>query len=127
MFLLHVCATCWVEDAFVATRAIEIWPNITKYVTVIVKRKPSEVPTCSSFTLVREAVSRDKLVVAKLEVFRFIAGIMKPFLTKNQDEKPLVIFLGSDLAILINDLMELFVKSEVLLLISWLTLMSLPV
>ena len=49
-----------------------------------------------------------------MEVFRFIAGMMKPFLTKYQDEKPLVIYLDSDLAILMNDLMELFVRSEVL-------------
>ena len=114
VFPLHFCATRWVEDAAVATRAIEIWPNITKYVTEILERKPSEIPTCTSFTIVREAVQRDKLVVAKLEVFRFIAGMMKPFLAKYQDKKPLVIFLGSDLAILMNDLMELFVKSEVL-------------
>ena len=39
---------------------------------------------------------------------------MKPFLTKYQDEKPLVVFLGTDLALLLNDLMELFVKPEVL-------------
>ena len=48
----------------------------------------------------REAAQRDKLVVAKLEVFIFIAGMRKPFLTKYQDKKPLVIYLGSDLAIL---------------------------
>ena len=74
-----------------------IWPNITKYAIEIVKRKPSEIPTCSSSAIVREAVQRDKHVVAKLEVFRFLAGMMKPFLAKYQDEKPLVIFLGSDL------------------------------
>ena len=113
MFPLHFCATRWVENAAVATRAIEIWPNITKYVTEIVKRKPYEIPT-SSFTIFREAVQRDKLLVAKLELFRFIAGMMKPFMTKYQDEKRLVIYRGSDLAILMNDLMELFVKSEVL-------------
>ena len=39
---------------------------------------------------------------------------MKPFLTKYQDEKPLVVFLGTDLALLLNDLMELFVKPEIL-------------
>ena len=72
--------------AAVVTRAIEIWPNITKYVTEIVKRKSSEIPTCSSFAIVREAVQRDKLVVAKLEVFRFLAGMMKPSLTKYQNE-----------------------------------------
>ena len=81
VFPLQFCATRWVEDAAVATRAIEIWPNIKKYVTEIVKRKQSEIPSCSSFTVVREAVQTDKLVVAKLEMFRFIAGMMKPFLT----------------------------------------------
>ena len=114
VFPLHACVSLMVEDAAVATSAVEIWPNIKKYVAEIVKRMPSEILTCSSFANVREVVRRDKLVVAKLEVFRFLAGMMKPFLTKYQDEKPLVIFHGSDLANLINDLMELFVKSEVL-------------
>ena len=73
MFPLQFCAIRWVDDAAVAIRAIEIWPNIKRYRTDIVKRKSSEITTCSSFTVVREAVQRDKLVVAKLEVFRFIA------------------------------------------------------
>ena len=78
------------------------------------KRKASEIPSCSSFTTVRQAILMDKLVVAKLEMFRFIAGMMKPFLTKYQTEKPLVVYLGTDLAVLMSDLMELFVKPEVL-------------
>ena len=40
--------------------------------------------------------------------------MMKPFLAKYQDEKPLVIFLGTDLALLMSDLMDLFVKPELL-------------
>ena len=39
VFPLQFCATCWVEDAGVATKAIEIWPNIKKYVTEIVKKE----------------------------------------------------------------------------------------
>ena len=64
VFPFQFCATRWVEDAAVATKAIEIWPNIKKYVTEIVNRKQSEIPSCSSFTVVREAVQTDKLVVA---------------------------------------------------------------
>ena len=39
---------------------------------------------------------------------------MKPFLAKYWDEKPLVVFLGTDLALLMSDLMDLFVRPEVL-------------
>ena len=82
--------------------------------TEIVKRKSSGVPSCPSFSVVRQTVQTDKLVTAKLEVSRFIAGMMKPFLAY-QDEKPLVIFfIGTDLALLMSDLMDLFVKPELL-------------
>lgn len=113
VFPLKFCATRWVEDEPVASRALKIWPNIVKYVLVTLKKKKSEIPTCTSFDVVREAVA-DKLMVAKLEFFIFIAKKLKPILTKYQDDKPLAIYLGKDIAELLDDLMELFVKEDVL-------------
>ena len=84
------------------------------YLIEIVKRKSSEIPSCPSFNVVSQAGQTDKLVSEKLEAFRFIADMMKPFLAKHQDEKPLVVFLGTDLALLMSDLMDLFVRPEVL-------------
>ena len=32
VFMLQFCSSSWVEDALVAERAVEIWPNVVKYV-----------------------------------------------------------------------------------------------
>ena len=87
VFPLQFCATLWVEDEAVVTRAIAIWPNIQKHVTEIVRQKSSKIPSCPSFNLVRHAVKADKLVTAKLEVFRVVAGMKKPFLAKYQERR----------------------------------------
>ena len=84
------------------------------YLIEIVKRKSSEIPSCPFFNVVSQTGQTDKLVTAKLEVLGFIAGMMKPFLAKYQDEKPIVVFLGTDLALLMSDLMDHFVRPEVL-------------
>ena len=74
----------WVEDVDVAVRAVEIWPHVTKYVKEVLKKKKSEIPTSTSFGIVRDAVLSDSLVIAKLEFFTFVARMVKPFLTKYQ-------------------------------------------
>ena len=83
-FPLNFCATRWAEDKAVAQRAIEIWPNVIKYVKSTWKKPKAEIPTCASFGTVKEAVIHDKLVVVKLHFFVFITGLVKPYLTKYQ-------------------------------------------
>ena len=51
---------------------------------------------------------------AELEFFCFIAGIMQPFLTKYQSEKPMIPYLYLDILKLIKKLMQLIVKPDLL-------------
>ena len=51
---------------------------------------------------------------AKLEFFCFIAGIMQPFLTKYQSDKPMIPYLYLDILKLIKKLMQLIVKPDML-------------
>ena len=41
--------------------------------------KKSEIPNCSSFKTVREAVKTGPLVVARLEVYVFVSGLIETF------------------------------------------------
>ena len=66
-----------------------------------------------SFSQVQKAVS-DKLIVAKLEFFSFIADHFKPFLTVYQVDAPMKAFLYSDFKKLLHQLFSLIVKANVM-------------
>ena len=78
VFMLQFCSTRWVEDVIVAERAVEIWPNVVKYVNETLKKPKKCIPTVASFTTVHE-YTKDPLVIAKLQVFISTAQIVKPF------------------------------------------------
>ena len=56
VFPQQFCGQRWLEDKKVAERSLEIWPNITSYVTETLKKPMCQIPTASSFTTVRSAV-----------------------------------------------------------------------
>lgn len=89
-------------------------PDVKKYVTETLKKKSSEIPSCSLFQTVKEAVLNDSLLPLKLEFFIFLAGTVKPFLTRYQADQPLIVDLATDITCLLNDLMGLFIKPAVL-------------
>ena len=70
IFPQQFCGHRWLEDKKVAERALEIWPNITAYVTETLKKPTSQIPTASSFATVRSAV-QNHLTIAKLQFFCF--------------------------------------------------------
>ena len=78
VFPLQFCAMRWVEDEKVAERAIEIWPNTEQYITHVLKETKNKHPTSASFTTVQKG-TKDPLLVAKLQVFVYIAKVLKPF------------------------------------------------
>lgn len=85
LFPLKFCSTRWVEDIRVATRAIDMWPHVTKYVHEIIRWKTkSEIPTCASFIVIKEAVLSNGLILAKLHFFVFVAKLLNPYLLKYQ-------------------------------------------
>ena len=44
-FPLQFCGHRWLEDKSVAERAVEMWPSLTTYITEILKKAKSQVPT----------------------------------------------------------------------------------
>ena len=113
-FPLPFCATRWLEDAPVAERALELLPDVMKYVTETVRtKKKSQLPTASSFKTLQK-FSEDKLLEAKLHFFVYVAKLTRKFLQVYQSDKPLVPFLAHDLESLIRSVLHKFVKHEVL-------------
>ena len=88
VFPLPFSGTRWTEDKKEADRALEIWPNIGKYVSETLKKPKSQVPTSGYFATLRSAV-HDDLIVAKLQFFASTASVMMPYLQKSQGDAPL--------------------------------------
>ena len=113
VFPLQFCGHRWLEDKRVAERAVEMWPNLTTYITEILNKPKSQVPTSSSFSTVKSAVL-NKLTTAKLEFIMSIAAAMRPYLQTFQSDGPLLPFITSELETLLQTLMGKFMKRAVL-------------
>ena len=69
--------------------------------------------TSASFTTVQKA-TKDPLLEAKLQVFVYIAKVLKPFLLKYQTDAPIIMFLGEGLQDTCQKPMQKFVKKSIL-------------
>ena len=114
VFPLQFCGHRWLEDKRVAERAVEMWPSLTTYITEILKKPKSQVPTSSSFSTVKSAVL-NKLATAKLEFFMSIAAAMRPYLQTFQSDGPLLPFITSELETLLWTLMGKFIVKRAVL------------
>lgn len=90
---LPFSGTRWLENGPAAQRLIDIWPSMCIYLKAIHEKKVS-VPTCKSYSVVA-SYENDKLLIAKLHSFIFVANILKPFLTYFQRDEPLSPFIYS--------------------------------
>ena len=111
VFPQQFCGHRWLEDKKIAERAVEIWPNITVFITETLKKPKNQIPTSASFATVRSAV-QSHLTIAKLQFFISTAAIMKPYLQVFQSDAPLLPFVTSELHALLQILMGKFVKRE---------------
>ena len=84
----------WLENETVCERALELWEDILKYVKAAESKEITK-PGNKSYETVVEA-SKDKLIRAKLQFFKCVAGQIQPFLATFQSDKPLTPFLSSE-------------------------------
>ena len=113
IFPLQFCGVRWVENCSVAERAILIWENIKKYVYFIASGPKKNIPKCASFKTVSVAVN-EPLTCARLQLFINTSKVVEPFLRKFQTNKPMAPFLAEDIYKILKDLMERFIKEEML-------------
>ena len=111
IFPLPFCGHRWLEDKKVASRALDIWPNIVNYVKDMLKKPTSQIPSSSYFSTVRSAV-QDSLMVAKLQFFVSTSSIFIPYLQKFQADAPLIPFMTNEVSIVLEALMQKFVKKD---------------
>lgn len=111
-FALPFCGHRWVENLPVAERALQIWPNILKYVAAV-RSKDVNNPATSSYDTI-EVAAKDPFVIAKLEVFTAVCRNVSPFLTKYQTDAPVLPFIAHDLAELLKSLLRRFVKIDLI-------------
>jgi hypothetical protein len=111
-FPLKFCNHRWLENVPVCERAMSMLPGVQKYVSAVSSKRCTD-PKTKSFATVAESI-RDPLLVAKLAVFLSIAKLLQSFLKQYQTDAPMIPFLYSDLEILLRNLMERFVKADVL-------------
>ena len=94
VFPLHFCKTRWVEDKIAASRAIQIWPDISKVIRHWLSLVISKQPQNKSFDVLVKNHT-DPLMLIKLHFFKFIASILSPFLRRFQMPKPMIPFFST--------------------------------
>lgn len=105
------CAIRWLENVPVVRTASSILTNLKKYVDSVKKNKME--PSCNSFKIVADLID-DKLLPAKLAFFESLAIQFEPFLKEFQSNNPLTPFLYEDLLSLMYNIIQKFVKPQVL-------------
>jgi hypothetical protein len=104
VFPKKFCQIRWVENVSCAERALEVLPNIKKYVD-----NKQKLPASVTSTTVNEMCA-DKLACAKIAFLTSVAAQFEPFLRRYQTAVPMAPFLYEDIGDLLRVLMKRFVK-----------------
>ncbi len=103
------CRTRWLENSTVASRFLKLFDGLKKYIDKAEKKHPE----LSSWATLEEAF-KDIFTQPKISFFITIADELEPYLTKFQSPKPLAPYLFEETYSVLYNLMERFVKREVL-------------
>ena len=109
-FPKKICSHRLVENVPVAERAMDIWPNIEKFVEAA-KLGNIKLPKNKLFKVVADSVVYS-LFLVRFHVFLSVAKLVTPFLTVYQTDLPMVPLLCSDLKGLLSDIMARFIKAS---------------
>ena len=103
----------WVENKRVVTCLIDIWENIKKVYTFWESMPKSKRPSSKSYFDFQESLD-DELIIAKLQFFVFVAGIVEPFLTAFQSDKPMIPYFYFYLKSIIKQLLGIIVEPKII-------------
>ena len=103
------CKCRWLENVSVMSRALEIMPNVSKFVESVNKKAINR-PKTKSFASVQQTVN-DRLFEVKGKVFISVGNEIEEFLRKYQTDAPVLPIMITDLYFLVRQLMKRFVKS----------------
>ena len=77
-FPMAFCVSRWVESMTVANRAILIWPNIAKMISLWEKQSRSKQPKCQSYENVKVTVN-DNFTIIMFEFFAYLQAFCSCF------------------------------------------------
>ena len=103
----------WVENKRVATSLIDIWENIKKVYAFWESMPKSKRPSSKSYFSVQESLG-DELIIVKLKFFVYVAGIVKPFLTEFQSDKPMIPNWYFHLKSIIKQILGIIVETKII-------------
>ena len=106
LFPLKFCGHRWLENGKTISRFMEIKEKVTKYLTLSKERKNRPVKD-ERFPLLLKN-TKSKFFPANCEFSQSVCRDIEPFLKLFQAEKPLAVFLYSQLRELIRSLLERF-------------------
>lgn len=109
LFLLKFCSVRWLENGKALARALQVLPNVVKYVEHVKKEKKP--PTCGSYAHVVMAV-KDEMLPVKLAFMLSVSEELGPVLAEFQTEKPMLPFLATALDGLLRSLLGRIVLKE---------------
>ena len=90
---------------------LEIWPELVKIFEYWLRLPKSKQTKSKSFEAVKDAID-DVLYPAKLSFVSHFAGLIQPFLTCYQSDKPMIPFLHDDIFNLVFSLLQIVVKPD---------------
>ena len=103
----------WLENKTAATRLIDIWENIKKVCAFWESMPKSKRPSLKSYLYIQESLD-DELIIAKLQFFVYVAGIVEPFLTAFQSDKPMIPYFYFYLKSIIKQLLGIIVEPKII-------------
>lgn len=109
LFPLKFCSVRWLENGKALARALQVLPNVVKYVEHVKKEK--KLPACGSYAHVETAV-KDEMLPVKLAFMLSVSEELEPFLAEFQTEKPMLPFLATALDGLLRSLLGRIVLKE---------------
>ena len=109
---LKFCEPRWIEDKGIAERALEVWKSVVATVRYWEELSKSKKPKSNKSFDCLVNHNQDLLMTAKLNVFAFIAGILKPFLVLFQTDNPMLPFMYDELSEISKRLIVLIYKKE---------------
>ena len=103
----------WVENNKVCEHLLQVWDDVKHLFASWDKLLNSKRPSLKSYETVKKAIG-DLFIVSKLHIFTHVSGLVEPFLTLFQTDKPMIPFIYLSLKDFVLKLLEITVKPSVL-------------
>ena len=111
--LFLTCEFSWVQNKKVTERLLHVWDYMKQGFAYWEKLPKLKRPPSKSYETMKKAIG-DLFIVSKLHFFTYVSGLVEPFLTLFQTDKPMIPFVYISIKDLVLKLLEIIFKPIVL-------------